>query len=232
MIAVLVPVLDRPQRAAPLVESLWRSSSLVDEVVFLVTPGDIDEQRAAARTHARVEVVPFDLAGGDYARKINYGVTITKSPWIFQAGDDIVFHPRWDEIAMERAEATPSAAVIGTNDLGNPLVRRGMHSTHSLIRRAYIEERGTIDEPGKALHEGYWHCWVDNELIETAKHRRAYFPARRSIVEHMHWIWGDGEGGRKGRDDATYRRGQRHYNEDHALFRKRRVLWRGRLPGT
>lgn len=230
MIAVLIPVLDRPQRAAPLIESLHASSSLVTEVVFLCSPGDDAQWRAAHETGVTTVTVDFPLDGGDYARKINYGVLCTNAEWIFQAGDDIRFHSHWDEIALARA--TEAAGVIGTNDLGNPLVKRGMHSTHSLIRRSYIAEQGTIDEPGKALHEGYWHCWVDNELIETAKYRRAYFAARRSHVEHLHHIWPDGEGGRKGRDDATYRRGQAHYREDNALYKARRPLWRGRLPGT
>lgn len=227
MIAVLVPVLNRPQRAEPLVQSILASSSLVDEIVFLISWGDDAEHTAAARTHVRVELVPFALAAGDYARKINYGVSITKSPWILQASDDLLFHPGWDEAAVEYMERE-HVGVIGTNDLGNPLVRQGRHATHSLIRRTYIEEQGTIDEPGKALHEGYHHCWVDNELVETALARRAWASSKRSLVEHLHPIWSDGEGGRKAADDATYRRGQKRYVEDHRLFRQRRPLWRGR----
>jgi glycosyltransferase involved in cell wall biosynthesis len=225
MIAVLVPVLDRPERAAPLVESIREASSLVTEILFLVTPGDDAEWSAAIDTGAAVVTVDFPLDGGDYARKINYGVLCTEAPWLLQASDDLVFHKGWDYAALDR-DTGPHVGVIGTNDLGNPLVRSGRHSTHSLIRRSYIEEHGTIDELGKALHEGYWHCWVDNELVETAQARRAYVAARRSRVEHMHWIWPDRRGGRKGVDDATYRRGQRRYNQDYSLFQSRRSLWR------
>ena len=229
MIAILVPVLARSARAAPLVESISSSSKLVDEIVFLCSPRDEAQIYAAARTGARCVEVPFELAGGDYARKINFGLEVTTSPWIFQASDDLVFHPGWDEIALtfERREET---GVIGTNDLGNPLVRTGRHSTHSLIRRSYVEEQGTIDQPGFALHEGYWHCWVDNELIETARARGAFVAARKSRVEHMHPIWPDRRrGGRKGQDDSTYRRGQARYHEDAELYRERRPLWRDRV---
>jgi hypothetical protein len=48
-------------------------------------------------------------------------------------------------------------------------VIRGEHSTHPIIVRSYIEGQGAIDEPGKALHEGYWHNFVDDELIGTAR---------------------------------------------------------------
>jgi hypothetical protein len=185
-----------------------------------VTGGDDAQQAACLDTDAATVVVPFPLESGDYARKINYGVLCTHAPWVFQASDDLFFHPGWDDEALSVAVGHTGAYVVGTNDMGNPLVRSGRHSTHSLIWREYIEEQGTIDEPGKALHEGYWHCWVDNELIETAKSRRAYFAARRSRVEHLHHIW------HKGTDDATYRRGQQRYKADHDLFMSRRSLWR------
>jgi glycosyltransferase involved in cell wall biosynthesis len=227
MIAILIPVLDRPARAQPLIESIARASTLVTEIVFLVSPGDDAQLAACLATDEMTIEVPFPLDGGDYARKINYGVLCTEAPWIFQASDDLAFHHGWDREAVNMLQGKPTAGVIGTNDLGNPVVRSGAHSTHSLIKREYIEELGTIDERGKAMHEGYWHCWVDNELVETAKHRRAYFAARRSLVEHLHHIWPDRKGGRKGENDATYRRGQRRYTQDARLFKTRRPLWRG-----
>lgn len=232
MIAVLVPVLGRPQRVRPFVESCAAASTLVTRVVFLVTMTDHEELSAVR--HAMLAMPEFveahllpTLEGGDYARKINLGVRETDEPWVFQAGDDLRFHAGWDVTALAK-DTGPHVGVIGTNDLGNPLVRAGKHSTHSLIRRTYIEEHGTIDEPGKALHEGYWHCWVDNELIETAKHRRAYFAAQRSHVEHLHYIWRVRPGSRefKGENDATYKRGQLQYAADRRLYERRRRLWR------
>jgi len=221
VIAVLVPALDRPERVEPFVESIGAASVVPITLLWIISPGDTPTQKACEAADVKYVTTPFALGHGDYARKINLGVEITKDPWVFQAGDDITFHPGWDEAALAVAQRSPTAGVIGTNDLGNPLVKSGRHSTHSLISREYIEQQGTIDEPGKALHEGYWHCWVDNELIETAKSRCAYFAARKSRVEHLHWVW------HKGREDATYRRGQQRFRQDHALFIERRPLWRG-----
>jgi hypothetical protein len=160
VIDVLVPVLGRPGRAAPLVESLGAHTTVPYRCLFLVTAGDDDEAFAAKLAGAEVVEVPFALSGGDYARKINYGVSITTDSWILQAGDDLAFRPGWDEEALAVGEHSV-AGVVGTNDLGNPVVKSGRHSTHSLIRRSYVEELGTIDEQGKALHEGYWHCWCN-----------------------------------------------------------------------
>lgn len=218
MIAVLIPVLGRPERAQLVIESLLEASEVGVRPVFLCTKGDKAQIAAARKTGASTIVCPFELSGGDYARKINYGVTLTTEPWIFQGADDVIFGEGWDLIALAEAERR-KADVVGTNDLGNPLVKAGKHATHSLIRRSYIEERGTIDIPRLALHEGYWHCWVDNELVETAVHRGTFSSARRSLVEHRHHIW------RKGSDDPTYRRGQEHYKDDASLFLTRRRLW-------
>jgi glycosyltransferase involved in cell wall biosynthesis len=220
VIALLIPVLARPARAAPLVESIHAATTVEHEIVFLCSPGDDEEIEAAEATGERVIVTPFRQGPGDYARKINLGIERTDAPWVFQGADDLRFHAGWD-----RAALAIGAPVTGTNDLGNPLVQRGAHATHSLISREYAEEHGTIDGPG-ALHEGYHHCWVDNELVETAAARRAWRSARRAHVEHRHHIWRDRGGGRKAKDDATYQRGQEGYTEDYALFVERRPLWR------
>ena len=67
----------------------------------------------------------------------------------------------------------------------------GEHATHSLVADWYIE-RGTIDEPGKVLCEEYWHEFVDDEFIGTAKYRMAFAFAEDSRVEHLHYMWGKG----------------------------------------
>lgn len=219
-IAILVPMLKRGDRARRFMEGLTEWSAESHRVVFLVSPHDEDTRRACLGSGGDVITVPFELAPGDYARKINHGVWITTEPWVLQCAVDVLFHKGWDTELMRVAAGHGS--VIGTNDLGNPLTKAGRHATHSLIRRTYIEEHGTIDEPGKALHEGYYHCWVDNELVETAVSRRVWVSARRSHVEHLHYIW------HKGADDDTYRRGMSHYRQDNELFRRRRPLWRSR----
>lgn len=214
MIALVIPVLGRPERASPLVESIHAATEEEHEIVFVASPHDRRQIAAAEATGERVIVTPFDQGPGDYARKINLGIAETTGEWIFQGADDVRFHRGWDAEAL-----AVGAPVTGTNDMGNPLVMRGGHATHSLVSREYVEEEGTIDGPG-LLHEGYHHCWVDNELVETARARGAFAAARRSRVEHLHHIW------RKGRDDATYRRGQEGYDRDHVLFLIRRPLWR------
>ena len=110
--------------------------------------------------------------------------------------------------------------VCGTNDQANDKVMRGLHSTHSLIRRAYIDEcGGSLDGPGSVFTEAYSHCFCDNELVNLAISRDCFSFAENSIVRHNHPIW------RTAADDATYRLGNAGFAEDQRLYRKRAREW-------
>lgn len=220
LIAVLVPVLGRPGNAAPLHESLRGTSTA--RLVFVCSPGDrrqIAACRAIRDRRVQVEVAAWAAGPGDYARKINLGVKATEEPWLLQAGDDIRFHPGWAEEAL-RVAAASGARVIGTNDLGNPRTIRGRHSTHSLVARAYVEERGTLDAAGLMLHEGYEHNYVDDELVWTAQRRGEYAPAPGCRIEHLHPSWGKAAG------DATYDRGRDGFDRDRRRWTVRQQQWR------
>jgi hypothetical protein len=224
LIAVLAPVLNRPERARPLADSL-RSTSTA-RLVLLCSPGDRDEIaacRKVARHDSRIDVivVGWQPGPGDYARKVNEGVRRTVEPWLLNAADDLLFHDGWDREALDVADRT-GRRVIGTNDLCNRRVIRGRHSTHSLVHRSYIDEVGTVDRQGVMLHEGYRHNFCDDELVQTAIHRREFVMAARSHVQHLHPNCGHGD------DDDTYRRGMEGFREDGRLARARRQVWRTR----
>jgi hypothetical protein len=222
-VAVLIPVLGRPGRVRPLVESLAASQhpSVPVRPVFLCSPGD-DAQIAAVTSLVavpapRLIVVDWQPGRGDYAKKINHGFRATDDEWVLLAADDILFRPGWLEAALAvHAELAP--CVIGTNDLGNPRVQAGQHSVYTLVHRAY-GECGTVDDPTVLLHEGYWHNYVDDEFVQTAMARETWAHAAGSVIEHLHPDWGKGE------MDDTYRRGKAHFADDGVLYQSRRRLW-------
>jgi len=214
-LVVLVPMLGRPHRVAPLVDSLTATVPGA-RVLFCTSPGDTAVHEAiAAAGHPRIEV-PYTQRG-DYARKINCGYRATEEPYIFCAADDLHFHPGWFEAAA--AALTPGIGVVGTNDLGSPRVMAGQHSTHSLVTRAYADGWGTIDQPGHILHEGYWHEFVDDELVATAQRRGAFAMALDSWVEHLHPNWG------KGTTDGLYMQQRLRMHDGRRLYRHRSRLW-------
>src|SRR4029077_20483144 len=151
---------------------------------------------------------------GTFAEKVNQAYRETDEPWLFLVGDDVRFQPGWLDQAQHAAR--DGAHVIGTNDLHNPLVLKGEHATHLLIRRNYIDERGASwDGPKVVCHEGYGHWFVDNEIVSVAKQRKVWAFAHHSKVEHLHPLWGGAE------TDATYELGQSRIVEDKALFEAR-----------
>ena len=166
-------------------------------------------------------MVPWAPGRADYAKKINLGFRQTQNEWIFSGADDIRFQAGWDTTALALGT---QKRVIGTNDLHNPLVRRGRSSTHTLFARSYIEEYGgTLDDTGTVLCELYDHQYVDSEFCEVAKRRGEFIFSHNSIVEHIHPDWDHSV-----RRDATYVKGRRATGRDRQLYIQRMGLERGR----
>lgn len=210
-VAVLIPVLRRPHRVRPVLESI-RDTAPGARVLFIADADDLLEQVALKEAGA-----DWIAPGGNYARKINAGITHTTEALVFTGADDLNFHSGWLQAAT--AKLKPGIGVVGTNDMCNGRVLKGIHSTHSLAARWYIEEFGTIDEPGRLLHEGYPHEFVDDELVATARHRGMYAHAHDSLVEHMH-----PDAAKAPMDDLYSARPQR-MRLGRRIYRRRSHLW-------
>lgn len=214
---ILIPVLRRPHRVDPLLRSLEKATPEPHRVLFICSAGDQAEIHEVQASIADWLIIPPNEMG-DYAKKINAGVASTQEPLLFLGADDLDFHLGWLSSAM-RLLADPAVGVVGTQDLCNSRVLAGEHSTHSLMRRSYIEQHGTIDESGKALHEGYWHEFVDDEQVATAKYRDAWAFASESVVEHLHPMVGKAE------FDDLYRLQRHRMVQGRRLFHERQHLW-------
>lgn len=222
-VAILIPVLSRPHRVAGLIENVRNVTPAGSyRLLFIASPGDAEEIAELEKQGADFIKLWRHPGRGDYARKINAGFQTTTEDWVFTGADDLAFHPGWLEAALEAAG--DAFHVIGTQDLGNPSVLAGVHSTHSIVRRSYVDTvGGTFDNVGEVLHEGYEHEWVDNELVDTAKCRGVWKFADASIVEHLHPLWGKRE------EDALTINVQKRTRESSAHFRRRRRRWREAL---
>ena len=193
------------------------------ELVFICNQDDAAEIEAVHAEGYEPRIVPWSAGPGDWAKKLNHAFLIYREhhEWCFLGADDLAFRHGWIEACL-RAHRRTGACVIGTNDLGNPRVSKGFHSTHPLVHRDYLE-CGTVDEDGIILHPGYDHQFVDDEFIQTARMRGTFAFARDAVVEHLHPHWGKAE------MDATYEKALAHTHADAALFGDRRHLWlRGR----
>lgn len=209
-VAVLVPVMRRPQNAEPFMRSLRASTGLAQ--AYAIYDEDDLETRDAWK-HAGAHVI--QSSGTSFAIKINDGYRATSEPNLFLVGDDVRFHAGWYDHASY-AQGVSGCRVVGTNDLGNPRVMRGEHATHMLIARDYVDEHGASwDGPGKVTHEGYGHWFVDDEIVTCAKARGTFVVALGSKVEHLHPIFGKGE------VDEVYELGQTRVEADKKMFEAR-----------
>jgi len=214
-LAIIVPMLGREWTVESILASAKEATPGAN-VVFVCTYGDSEVLKAVRDSNANNILVPPRKIG-DYAHKINVGYKQTTEPLIFTGACDINFHPGWFELATELLQG--NIGVVGTNDLGLDRSMNGQHSTHSLVTRKYADQHGTIDEPGKILHEGYVHEYSDDELVQTAKLRGMWAWSQRSIVEHMHPAWG------KGVWDDSYNRWTSRMEASEALFKERSKMW-------
>lgn len=234
-LAVLVPVLNRPQNVAPLVESFLAGCPENSVLGVETSRGDDAEINEWVRVvdktglgrAGRFSMISVDPPG-TWPQKINAHVellTANQSPlyeaeWVLCAADDIRFTEGWWDATL-RLRQLASVGVIGTNDskdgTGNPRVAAGEHTCHPLIRASYIQAHGTIDESGKAVHDGYAHSFVDDELVLTAKMRNAWAFCPEAVIEHIHPWWTQ----RPEDWDATYEKGQSTFQTDRAVFAER-----------
>lgn len=214
-LAVLVPVLQRPHRVTPLLDSIAKTTRGA-QVLFICDPDDVDEQRAIDRAlpeyEGRLEVAQLERAGG-YAYKINEAAQETDRPLLFIGADDLVFHRGWLDAAARRLSLP--VQVVGVNDL---IRRRRQHATHFLMTAEYAQQP-CLDGSRGPIAEAYDHSFTDDELIATAMARGAYLYAKDAYVEHLHPFGG------RGTDDDVYRKGRARFAHDRRTFNRRQALW-------
>lgn len=212
LVAIIVPVLQRPGRVRPLHDSFRATTSWDDARMYFVAQRSDTEERRAIEA-VGIDPILVEDTDRSWAKKINQGYLHTVEPWLLLGADDLCFRPGWIDVVRARLMTHPG--VIGTNDLGNPSTIAGTHSTHPLVRRRYATICGTADERCRVVHDGYDHNFPDTELVATAKRRDLWIHASDCVIEHLHPAWG------KAKSDPIYALGQRRMEQDRALFVQR-----------
>lgn len=212
-VAVIVPVLGRPEHAKVFMDSLKANTPKGVCEVYPVTQYDDEEAGLAWWRESNEMNLTVGNDKSTFARKVNEGFRATEEPWIFIVGSDVRFHPWWYQTAKKLMDKGYN--VVGTNDLGSARVQSGEHATHMFIRRSYVETEGASwDGPGVVCHE-YHHWYVDDEIVLKAKLAGTFAAATGSIVEHLHPYFGRAE------MDDVYRLGESHAKEDQKEFMAR-----------
>lgn len=145
-VAILIPTLGRPHRIAEVVQNVEETAPSA-RVHFIAE--ETDTETVAALKGIKATIGDF----GTYGKAINAGYADCPERIVKTSDDDCIYHAGWLEAAL--AEMKGEIRVVGTNDLHNPYVLSGDHSTHSLIDRRYIDEVGGVVDgpPGVVMFE-------------------------------------------------------------------------------
>lgn len=216
MIDILIPTYGRAERIAAVAANIHTATTGRHHVWFCVERDDRASVDAAFDAEG---MCVFNEGPRSYAGAINSAYRQVVGEYLFCGADDLHFEPGWDVEALALFDGW--AGVVGTNDLLNPYVLQGMHATHSLVARWYLDDiGGVVDEgPGSFLHEGYGHNYTDTEFIGTAKARARFRPCLTSVVRHLHHSAGFTP------HDATHDKAEATYGADSELYDARRPLW-------
>lgn len=221
-VAVIVPVMARPQNVKPLIDSFNLSNDGSANLYFVADADDAEELAALDAAGAAFFI---SERGPTYAHKANTGYAQTTESFIALFGDDVEFTPGWIEAARKVSERYD---VIGTNDseegrVRNPEVAAGRHADHFLIRRSYIDDEGScLEGPGVLAPEAYNHWYTDKEIIALARARGVFTPCLDSRVIHHHPGFDGREDLREA--DKAYMRAAEYSEADRTQFVRRLPL--------
>lgn len=214
-VAILTPTFQRPERILNYKSNIESVTDMnIVDIIFIVEDDDHEVKQVCLNSEAKVLV---NKRKRNYAGAINTAVQELDYNYFFVSADDFKFHANWLPPLLRESK---SFAVIGPEDLGNPMVRDGMLAVSSLVRKDYVPF-ACLGFPDNLLFEGYHHNYVDTELTQTAIYREQYKYCPTSIVEHMHPNYG------KSTIDSTYGKSMnmKLMMEDEHLFNSRRHLW-------
>ncbi len=219
-VAVLCPVMQRPQNVEPLVDSFRASNDGTATLYFIVDMDDEAERHALSSYIDDEDVqVLFSTRGRTFAAKLNVGHAATDADFVFVVGDDCEFTPGWLDAARKLSDRYD---IIGTNDappgqILNQEVAAGRHADHFFVRRSYIDDVGAcLEGPGVLAPEAYNHFYTDKEIISLARARGVFTPCLASVVIHHRMVSQEAA-----EQDVAYRRAAEHMDADRVKFMQR-----------
>lgn len=212
-LAVLMPTYQRPHHLAWIAENLRQMTpASLYQLYFIIEPHDEESIRTAQAIEDPCVSVLIINAGSSN-RALNMGCALTFEPYIYNACDDLEFTPGWAERMLKVFKEEPTARVVSSWDGFCVNGKSGY-----MLDRNYVQQFGTIDEPGKIMHE-YHHYYADEELMRTAMHRKVFHASEVPVLHHHPAL------SSKYSRDATYERAESTYSDDAKTYETRRHLF-------
>lgn len=198
-IAILIPTYHRQEKLLGLVNNINQTSTEV-ETYFIITPDDVGTKIVLEQLGQKIFVVD-----GEYGKAINEGYKLTSEPFVFCGADDIEFTKGWDKLLLRSIEGFSITGGIDNWQVS----QSGVHISHPLIRRSYVEDVGTVlGCKGVIYNPDKFHYHIDIEVEQLAWHRGVINVNRNCIIHHHHFVNGQAE------NDVTYQRSAKNLEHD------------------
>jgi GT2 family glycosyltransferase len=209
-IAILIPTYGRSLRLESVARNIHQTTTVPHTIYFVCESSDSDSIREVHNIKEECIVV----SGGTYVSAVNSGYRATAEPFVFCGSDDITFSPDWDKVMLREMENLKIGIVGATDEW--VITKTGLHGSHFLVRRSYIQERsGVFDEKNVIYSSKYIHVMCDIETEQTAMGRGA-FAMSKAFISHKHWYMKTAE------MDTTYQRPIDGQKRDEDTYNKRR----------
>ena len=191
-VSVIIPVIRR-EKAKRCVEAIESGTYPNFEIVM-----DFDDDRIGA------------------PKMVNRLVARSHSDIVCFVGDDTIPDPNMLRAAVDAmGHFIDEWGLIGIND-NIRLEWQKDKAAHFLMHKKLLAYTD-----GEMFHEGYAHCYCDNELIERAMELGRYVMCKEAYLFHDHPAAYPGD---PDKEDDDYRRvyGDKNYIHDLILFRRRK----------
>lgn len=224
---ILIPTI-RPERVEKIVTNIRETTPEPHHIIIIAEFGDREVVSAVRKllpleNESRLSVI-YNAQPRGYPGAMNTAFHWGDGDVVFLGSDDVRHHPGWAEKGL--AAFGPGIGVVGTNDLDDVNVVKGLHSTHSFVRRDYVNDPGAVaGDPGWLMFPGYRHYYTDVELVATARAREAFVSCKDSIVEHQRAA----QEARGEIDERWLVQRQEFMANDTPIFRARCQLWGQKL---
>jgi len=157
-VTIIIPVI-RPEGAKRCVEAIKQNAGISEDEYVIFTKED--KERIGA------------------PRMVNNMVDESETQLVLFLGDDTIPQPDFLKNALVKMQELPDGwGVVALNDMKFD----GRH-----FATAWLADKRMLPLlDGRLVHEGYWHCFSDNEFSTRCKELKRFIWAEDAKVKHMH----------------------------------------------
>jgi glycosyltransferase involved in cell wall biosynthesis len=201
-VSLILPSLNRAQKLVSTIDNFYNTNGGISiEIIVILSDEDIGSRNRLDKLGILYSLIPTSNPVIGW----NFGAKLSKGEWLYIASDDVVHPKLW----LEKSLNTKNLGFLAISD---GRVRENFEPFY-MATRTWLKE----NQNGVLAVPHYRHWGIDPEVCGRAIKGGSYIKSP-IIVTHNHPIYGTTK------KDSTYKRAEKFYKKDVALFHTRRKL--------